>query len=254
MPEVGDPDKPKLVFFFDEAHLLFADAPPACCRRSSRWCGSSARKASASISSPRTRSTCRTTVLAQMGNRVQHALRAYTPRDQKAVKAAATTFRPNPTFETEKAITELGKGEALVSVLDLKGVPTMVERTLIRPPVEPHGPDHAEASASSAIKKARSTGCMTPPVNRELAYEMLRPSQGPRDAASRRRHARSRPPRRPSRSGPRRPVRRARARDGHPSASSRMSRAAVGRQLGTMVVRKISNALVRGILGSLTRR
>ncbi len=134
MPEVGDPDKPKLVFFFDEAHLLFDDAPPGLVQKVQQTVKLIRSKGVGVYFVTQNPLDVPDNILEQMGNRVQHALRAYTPRDQKAVKAAATTFRPNPTFSTEEVITELGKGEALVSTLDLKGIPSMVGRTLIRPP------------------------------------------------------------------------------------------------------------------------
>ena len=140
LPEVGDPDKPKLVFFFDEAHLLFTDAPPGLMQKIEQTVKLIRSKGVGVYFVTQNPLDVPESVLAQMGNRIQHALRAYTPREQKAVKTAADTFRPNPKFKTEKAITELGKGEALVSVLDLKGVPTMVERTMIRPPRGRMGP------------------------------------------------------------------------------------------------------------------
>ena len=134
MPEVGDAEKPKLVFFFDEAHLLFDDAPPGLVQKVQQTVKLIRSKGVGVYFVTQNPLDVPDNILEQMGNRVQHALRAYTPRDQKAVKAAATTFRPNPKFNTEDVITELGKGEALVSTLDLKGIPSMVGRTLIRPP------------------------------------------------------------------------------------------------------------------------
>ncbi len=134
MPEVGDAEKPKMVFFFDEAHLLFAEAPPGLIAKIEQTVKLIRSKGVGIYFVTQNPLDVPDSVLAQMGNRVQHALRAYTPRDQKAVQVAATTFRPNPAFKTEDVITQLGKGEALVSVLDPKGVPTMVERTMIRPP------------------------------------------------------------------------------------------------------------------------
>ncbi len=140
MPEVGDPEKPRMVFFFDEAHLLFADAPPGLLQKIEQTVKLIRSKGIGIYFVTQNPLDIPEAVLAQMGNRVQHALRAYTPREQKAVQVAATTFRANPKFKTEIAITELGKGEALISVLDPKGVPTMVERTLIRPPGSRLGP------------------------------------------------------------------------------------------------------------------
>ncbi|ODA66884.1 AAA-like domain protein [Methyloligella halotolerans] len=140
LPEVGDPDKPKLVFFFDEAHLLFDDAPKALLDKVEQVVRLIRSKGVGVYFVTQNPLDVPDTVSSQLGNRAQHALRAYTPREQKAVKAAASTFRPNPDFDTEKAITQLGVGEALVSTLDEKGQPTMVERTLVRPPRSRVGP------------------------------------------------------------------------------------------------------------------
>src|SRR5207248_9820592 len=134
LPEVGDPDKPKLVFFFDEAHLLFNDAPPALLRKIEQVVRLIRSKGVGVYFVTQNPLDVPDTVLAQLGNRVQHALRAFTPRDQKAIKAAAETFRPNKSLNTAQVITELGKGEALVSFLEGNGVPSVVERTMIRPP------------------------------------------------------------------------------------------------------------------------
>ena len=140
LPEVGDPEKPKLVFFFDEAHLLFKDAPKALLEKVEQVVRLIRSKGVGVYFVTQNPLDIPDTVSRQLGNRVQHALRAFTPMEQKAVKAAATTFRPNPAFDTEKAIMELGIGEALVSTLDQKGQPTMVERTLVRPPNSRVGP------------------------------------------------------------------------------------------------------------------
>ena len=134
LPEVGDLDKPKLVFFFDEAHLLFNDAPKPLLTRIEQVVRLIRSKGVGVFFVTQNPLDVPETVLAQLGNRVQHALRAFTPRDQKAVKAAADTFRPNKKLDTAQVITELGKGEALVSFLEGNGVPSMVERTMIRPP------------------------------------------------------------------------------------------------------------------------
>ena len=140
MPEVGDPDKPKLVFFFDEAHLLFDDAPKALVDRIEQVVKLIRSKGVGVYFVTQNPMDVPESVLAQLGNRVQHALRAYTPREEKAVRTAASTFRPNPDFDTLKAITELGVGEALVSTLGKGGVPSIVQRCLIRPPVGRVGP------------------------------------------------------------------------------------------------------------------
>lgn len=134
LPEVGDPDKPRLVFFFDEAHLLFDDAPKALLEKVEQVVRLIRSKGVGVYFVTQNPLDVPDMALAQLGNRVQHALRAFTPRDTKAVKAAADTFRPNPDFSAFEAITQLGVGEALVSTLEDKGVPSIVQRTLIRPP------------------------------------------------------------------------------------------------------------------------
>src|SRR5262249_3382614 len=134
LPEVGDPEKPKLVFFFDEAHLLFNGAPKALLEKIEQVVRLIRSKGVGVYFISQSPLDLPDIVLGQMSNRVQHALRAFTPRDAKAVKAAADTFRPNPAFSAAEAITQLGVGEALVSVLEDKGTPSVVQRTLIRPP------------------------------------------------------------------------------------------------------------------------
>lgn len=140
MPEVGDPDKPKMVFFFDEAHLLFTDAPKALLEKIEQVVRLIRSKGIGIYFISQTPSDIPDSVLGQLGNRVQHALRAYTPKDQKALKVAAQTFRANPKFDTETAISELGTGEALVSFLDEKGRPNPVDRAYILPPEGQIGP------------------------------------------------------------------------------------------------------------------
>jgi DNA helicase HerA-like ATPase len=245
MPEVGDPEKPKMVFFFDEAHLLFADAPPGLLQKIEQTVKLIRSKGVGIYFVTQNPLDIPESVLAQMGNRVQHALRAYTPREQKAVQTAASTFRPNPKFKTETAITELGKGEALVSVLDLKGVPTMVERTLIRPPSSRLGPITPE-ERKKLIKASPVYGQYEEMVDRESAYEKLSGKAKER-AAAQEEEKRSRATAKAERAAPR----------AKESASDRFVKnvaGSVGRQLGTSVARSIGNALVRGILGGLTRR
>ncbi|CAN0583882.1 unnamed protein product, partial [Laminaria digitata] len=140
LPEVGDPDKPRLVFFFDESHLLFGDAPKALIDKVEQVVKLVRSKGVGVYFCTQNPVDIPDVVLSQLGNRVQHALRAYTPREQKAVRVAAQTFRPNPDFDTEEAITSLGVGEALVSVLEAKGVPSIVGRTMMRPPSSRMGP------------------------------------------------------------------------------------------------------------------
>ncbi len=244
LPEVGDPDKPKLVFFFDEAHLLFADAPPGLLQKIEQTVKLIRSKGVGIYFVTQNPLDIPESVLAQMGNRVQHALRAYTPREQKAVQVAATTFRPNPKFKTETAITELGKGEALVSVLDLKGVPTMVERTLIRPPSSRLGPITAD-ERKQMLKNSPLAGQYEETVDRESAYEKLS-GRAKEKTTVRDEEKAAKVQARAEKAAPRE----------RESATDRFVKniaGSVGRQLGTSVARSIGNALVRGILGGITR-
>src|SRR5262249_41497941 len=140
LPEVGDLDKPKLVFFFDEAHLLFDDAPKAMIERVEQVVRLIRSKGVGIYFVTQNPADVPDAMLSQLGNSGQHALRAFTPRDQKAVRVAAETFRPNPQLDTARTITELGVGEALVSLLDPAGTPAMVERALVLPPASRLGP------------------------------------------------------------------------------------------------------------------
>jgi uncharacterized protein len=172
LPEVGDPDKPKLVFFFDEAHLLFDDAPKALLDRIEQVVRLIRSKGVGVYFVTQNPLDVPDKVLAQLGNRVQHALRAFTARDQKAVRAAAETFRANPRLDTAKVITELGKGEALVSFLEGNGVPSQVERAVIRPPSARLGPVTAE-EREAVIAKSSIRGKYDQAIDPESAYEVL---------------------------------------------------------------------------------
>ena len=172
LPEVGDVDKPKLVFFFDEAHLLFDDAPKALLDKIEQVVRLIRSKGVGVFFVTQNPLDIPDTVLGQLGNRVQHALRAYTPRDQKAVKAAADTFRPNPALDTAQVITELGVGEALVSFLDEKGRPNIVERAFVLPPASRIGPI-AAAERQAVIAKSLVAGVYEQAVDRESAQEKL---------------------------------------------------------------------------------
>jgi len=172
LPEVGDPEKPKLVFFFDEAHLLFSEAPPALLEKVEQVVRLIRSKGVGVYFVTQNPLDIPDTVLGQLGNRVQHALRAFTPRDQKAVKSAATTLRANPKLNVEAAITELGVGEALVSLLDEKGRPTVVERAFIVPPGTRVGPITAQ-EREKLIKGSALAGTYDKAVDRESAYEKL---------------------------------------------------------------------------------
>lgn len=172
LPEVGDQDKPKLVFFFDEAHLLFNDAPKALVEKVEQVVRLIRSKGVGVYFISQTPSDMPDSVLSQLGNRVQHALRAYTPKDQKALKAAAQSFRANPDFDTEQAISELGTGEALVSLLDEKGAPNPVHRAFILPPQGQIGPlDVAERS--KIMQNSLLSRFYGELKDRESAYEIL---------------------------------------------------------------------------------
>jgi DNA helicase HerA-like ATPase len=172
LPEVGDPPKPKLVFFFDEAHLLFNDAPKPLMDKIEQVVRLIRSKGVGVYFVTQNPIDVPDKVLAQLGNRVQHALRAFTPRDQKAVAAAAQTFRPNPKLNTIQVITELGKGEALVSFLEGNGTPAMVERVMIRPPTARIGPITPE-ERKAIMDKSPVKGKYDTTIDSESAYEML---------------------------------------------------------------------------------
>jgi DNA helicase HerA-like ATPase len=173
LPEVGDPEKPRLVFCFDEAHLLFADAPTVLVERIEQVVRLIRSKGVGVYFITQSPLDIPETVLGQLGHRVQHALRAFTPKDQKQVRAAADTFRPNPRLDVARVITELGVGEALVSVLDAQGVPTAVERALVHPPrsrLSPLGPEER----AGIIQASSLRGHYERSVDRESAYELLK--------------------------------------------------------------------------------
>jgi DNA helicase HerA-like ATPase len=172
LPEAGDPPKPKLVFFFDEAHLLFNDAPKALMDKIEQVVRLIRSKGVGVYFVTQNPIDVPDKVLAQLGNRVQHALRAFTPRDQKAVAAAAQTFRPNPKLDTAKVIMELGKGEALVSFLEGNGTPAMVERVMIRPPSARIGPITPE-ERKAIMDKSPVKGKYDTTIDSESAYEVL---------------------------------------------------------------------------------
>ncbi len=182
LPEIGDPEKPKMVFFFDEAHLLFDDAPDALMQKIEQVVRLIRSKGVGVYFVTQNPLDVPDVVLGQLGNRVQHALRAFTPRDQKAVKAAATTFRQNPEVEVESAITELGVGEALVSMLDEKGTPGIVRRALIVPPHSRLGPITPQ-ERTLVIQSSIIAGHYENAVDRESAFEILKNRREEADAA-----------------------------------------------------------------------
>ncbi|WP_024589146.1 helicase HerA-like C-terminal domain-containing protein [Aliihoeflea sp. 2WW] len=257
LPEIGDPDKPKLVFFFDEAHLLFADAPKVLVERVEQVVRLIRSKGVGVYFVTQNPLDVPETVLAQLGNRVQHALRAYTPREQKAVKTAAETFRPNPDFDCADAITQLGTGEALVSTLAEKGVPSMVQRTLIRPPSSRLGPLTPD-ERRQVIAQSPVAGQYDTTVDRESAYEMLakqadakaraEEDQRAREAAQKEEAARGRWTL-PDMNGDGRERAPAKPRASNRQTVAEAAMKSVVRSVGSSVGR----ALVRGILGSLKK-
>ncbi len=239
LPEVGDLDRPRLVFFFDEAHLLFDGAPDALVDKVEQVVKLIRSKGVGIYFVTQNPLDIPDAVLGQLGNRVQHALRAFTPRDQKAVRAAAQTFRPNPELDTERVITELGVGEALVSVLTEGGVPTPVERTLIRPPASRIGPA-SDAERAELLRKSPLAGKYDRAVDRESAHEILKAraeKQAAEAEAARQRAAQEKAARRSHGGGRRRQ-----------SVAEALAKS-VARSIGSQIGRRI----VRGILGSIFR-
>jgi len=173
LPEVGDADKPKLVFFFDEAHLLFDDAPKALVDKVEQVARLIRSKGVGVYFITQNPADVPEDILGQLGNRVQHALRAFTAKDQKELRMAAQTYRDNPAFSTEEAIREVGVGEAVTSMLQPKGVPGIVERTLIRPPSSQLGPI-TDAQRKAFMASSVMAGKYDTPIDRDSAFEMLR--------------------------------------------------------------------------------
>lgn len=172
LPEVGDPEKPKLVLFFDEAHLLFDDAPKALLDKIEQVVRLIRSKGVGVYFVTQNPTDIPDSILGQLGNRIQHALRAYTAKDQKAVKAAAETFRDNPAFSTAEVITEMGVGEALVSMLDEKGRPQIVQRTMIKPPQGQIGPVTPQ-QRQQLMQQSLVAGVYEKILDRESAHEIL---------------------------------------------------------------------------------
>jgi DNA helicase HerA-like ATPase len=249
LPEVGDPDRPKLVFFFDEAHLLFADSPKALVDKVVQVVRLIRSKGVGVYFCTQNPDDVPADVLAQLGNRVQHALRAFTPRDAKALKQAAETFRPNPAFDTETAIRECGTGEAVVSLLEEKGVPAMVSRTLIRPPESRLGPI-TDAERAETIAASPLAGRYDKPVDRESAHEILagRAEAAAKEAAMAEEMLKQAEARETELKQARRYEPTASRSRSQPSVSSEITHTVI-KQLGT----RQGQQLVRGILGGLFR-
>jgi len=238
LPEVGDPEKPKLVFFFDEAHLLFDAAPKALLDKIEQVVKLVRSKGVGVYFITQNPMDIPEPVLAQLGNRIQHALRAYTPREQRAVRAAADSFRPNPDFSTEAVITELGTGEALVSTIGDKGAPSIVGRTLIRPPSSRMGPltpdERAQVIAQSPVH-----GRYEQAVDRESAHEIL-----VRKAADRLRDEELDALRKEAEK---------QAKPKRPTSSGRRTDSPFDAFAKTFA-RELGRSVVRGVLGGLSRR
>lgn len=241
LPEVGDLEQPKLVFFFDEAHLLFNDAPKALLTQIEQVIRLIRSKGVGIYFITQNPADIPESVLGQLGNRVQHALRAYTPKDQKAIKAAAQTFRQNPKYDLETVITELGVGEALVSFLDEKGRPNIVDKAFIVPPKSLIGPVSAERR-QAVMRGLEHRNRYAEIIDRESAYEMLQRKAEGKEAAKK---AEAETPEKPiSRSS-----KKGRSRKEPDTLLESVTKAAA-----TTVGRQVARELVRGILGSFLRR
>ena len=260
LPEVGDPDKPKLVFFFDEAHLLFNDAPKALVAKVEQVARLIRSKGVGVYFITQNPADVPEMILGQLGNRVQHALRAFTAKDQKGLKLAAETYRPNPRFAIEEAIRDVGTGEAVTSFLEAKGIPGMAERTLVRPPSSQLGP--IDPAIRAQLMRASGLGAKyDTAIDRDSAHERLRAraERAARDAAEaddrteaeEREFARARRYDGDDRAGetgarrtsPSRPT-------GRSDSIGTAFAKSFARQLGT----KSGQAIVRGVLGSIFGR
>jgi DNA helicase HerA-like ATPase len=252
LPEVGDPEKPKLVFFFDEAHLLFTDCPEALQDKIEQVIRLIRSKGVGVYFISQNPLDVPDVVLGQLGNRVQHALRAFTPRDQKAVRSAAETFRPNPKFDVEQVITELGTGEALTSFLEEKGAPGVVERALVVPPRSRIGVITPEERAK-VINWSPVQGQYETPVDRESAYELLKSkAERATQAAEAARAAEDQQKAQEAFRKQQEKMEKQRSRSRRSSSDTLIEATAksAGRSIGNSLGREI----VRGILGSFGRR
>jgi hypothetical protein len=232
LPELGDPEKPRLVFFFDEAHLLFRDAPKPLLEKVEQVVRLVRSKGIGVFFVTQNPLDVPETVLGQLGNRVQHALRAFTPRDQKAVRTAAETFRQNPKIDAAAAITELGVGEALVSLLDGKGTPVPVDRAFVLPPRSRLAPLSGE-ERKRVMKSSPVKGKYDETVDRESAYERLQARAAERSAEA--------PAPRPG----------GRGRAAEPRSEVADTLGAMAKSVARSAGTQIGRELVRGILGSL---
>lgn len=244
LPEVGDPDKPKMVFFFDEAHLLFENAPKALISKIEQVVRLIRSKGVGVFFVTQHPGDLPESVLSQIGTRIEHALRAYTAKERKYVKAAAQSFRANPAFDTEQVITELGVGEALISTLDAKGVPTMVERTLIRPPNSRIG-QASDGERQTIMSNSPVGNTYDASEDRRSAYEIL---QGKMKTAKQK-------TKKASKSSARsKPARRKRSRQGVGETAVKSAARTIGREIGRSITGPTGRAILRGVLGGIMRR
>ncbi len=255
LPEVGNPDKPKLVFFFDEAHLLFDDAPKALVEKVEQVARLIRSKGVGVYFITQNPGDVPDDVLGQLGNRVQHALRAFTAKDRKELKTAAETYRDNPGFDTATAIQEVGTGEAVTSFLDVKGIPMVVERTLIRPPSSQLGPISVQ-ERKAIMQSSDMAGKYDTAVDRKSAHEILTKRAEDAAAAAEKAEAEEE-----ALEAKEREFKAARRYDGRQTGkstsrrSSRSSSGGFGGQLASAIAKELTGAkgrrLVRGILGGL---
>lgn len=251
LPEVGDPDKPVMAFFFDEAHLLFDEAPKALVDKITQVARLIRSKGVSLWFVTQNPADLPDDVLGQIGNRIQHALRGYTPSEQKAIRASSEAFRPNPGFKTQDVISELGVGEALVSVLDAKGRPNIVGRTLIRPPASRLGPA-TDAERQAVLKESPMGALYDTRIDSESAYEMLsekkekmQKAEADAEAAELKAEAAAK---KAAEKAKKTPARRTTARKKESAIAREFKREA------KLMARQQGRKLLRGLLGSMMRK
>jgi hypothetical protein len=252
MPEAGDLDKPKLVFFFDEAHLLFNEAPKVLLDKIEQVVRLIRSKGIGVYFCTQNPIDVPDVVLGQLGNKVQHALRAFTPRDQKAVNTAAETFRPNPEIKVEQVITELGVGEALVSFLDDKGIPAPVERAKILPPQAQIGPISPD-ERSGIIRRSIIAGVYEKEIDRESAFEILQSRVNKEQEAIRAEEERKKEEKERAQAEKERAAEERRKKSEGGGILGDLTKY-VGRSVSSTIGREIGRTLIRGLLGGLTKK
>ena len=245
LPEAGDLEKPKLVFFFDEAHLLFSDAPTALVEKVEQVVRLIRSKGVGVYFVTQNPADIPEKVLAQLGNRVQHALRAYTPQEQKGVKAAASSFRVNPKIDTETVITELGVGEVLISTLDAKGVPTIVDRAFVVPPIGHIGPITPE-QRQQLLANSLVAGVYENALDRESAFEILSKKAEEKMTADAEVAAAKEAEKEAAKQ-----AKEERAAARAPDSLAESITKSVARSASSSIGRQIGNTIVRGVLGSI---